>query len=74
MNRAYDLIRSASGDTGSAGGSPGSDTRGLDSARQLHRQLTGIYTVIQGADATPSTSAVRQAEELLQQAEAIGSL
>jgi hypothetical protein len=41
-------------------------------ARSLHGQLLQIYNAIQGADVAPSLSVVRQAEELLKEAESIG--
>jgi hypothetical protein len=73
MNRTYDLIRS-SGAAGSASATAGSHTEALERARELHRQLTQMYNVIQDADVMPSMPAARQAEELLQEADALGEL
>jgi photosystem II stability/assembly factor-like uncharacterized protein len=74
MNRTYDRIRATTGVAGSAAATSGSHSEALERARELHHQLTEIYNVIQGADVAPSTQAVRQAEELLQKAEALGDL
>lgn len=40
-------------------------------ARPLHARLLQLYTVVQGADAAPTAQMVRQAEELLKEADAI---
>jgi photosystem II stability/assembly factor-like uncharacterized protein len=74
MNRTYDLMRSTTGGAASAPTTSGSHTEALERARDLHHQLTDIYNVIQGADVMPSPHAVRQAEELLQEAEALGDI
>jgi photosystem II stability/assembly factor-like uncharacterized protein len=74
MNRTFDLIRSRTGGTGPAPETSGSHTDALERARAVHSQLTEIYHVIQGADVAPSAQAVQQAEELLQEAEALGDL
>jgi hypothetical protein len=74
MNRTYDLIRATTGVAGPAAATSGSHSEALERARELHHQLTEIYNVIQGADVAPSTQAVRQAEELMQAAEALGDL
>lgn len=41
-------------------------------ARALQGQLLQIYNVVQGADDAPTTQTVRQAEELIKEAEAVG--
>jgi hypothetical protein len=41
-------------------------------ARTLHTQLLQIYAAVQGADVIPSSQLVRQAEEILKEAETIG--
>ena len=42
-------------------------------ARTLHGQLLQIFNVLQGADAAPASQVVRQVEELLKEADDIGS-
>ena len=41
--------------------------------RSLHGQLLQLYSAVQGADAAPSSAVVRQADELMKEAEALGS-
>jgi photosystem II stability/assembly factor-like uncharacterized protein len=45
---------------------------GSERARTLHAQLLQIYNAIQGADAAPAAAALRQADELIREAEAAG--
>jgi hypothetical protein len=71
MNRTHDRLRMAAGADGPAAGS---QSAGVARALSLYRQLTEIYNVIQGADAMPSSQAMRQAEELLQEADGLGDL
>jgi hypothetical protein len=40
-----------------------------EQARALHAQLLQVYGAIQGADAAPTAALVRQAEELLKEAQ-----
>jgi hypothetical protein len=43
-----------------------------DRARSLHQRLLQVYNAIQGADVAPSSPLVRQADELLKEAESVG--
>jgi hypothetical protein len=74
VNSMYDRLRSTAAVVGSAAASPDTHTAAVERARRIHARLLEIYEVIQGADAPPVPHAVRQAEELLQQAQALGDL
>jgi hypothetical protein len=41
-------------------------------ARSLHQQLLQVYNAVQGADVAPSSALVREAGELLKEAESVG--
>jgi photosystem II stability/assembly factor-like uncharacterized protein len=44
-----------------------------DGGRTLHAQLLQVYAAAQGADAAPTSQVVEQAEQLIKEAEALGS-
>jgi photosystem II stability/assembly factor-like uncharacterized protein len=46
--------------------------RSNERARDVHRQLLQVYDVLQDADVAPTSAAVRQVEEILKEAEALG--